>query len=82
MRFAAELQFISCCLGTPCDIRKTKGLLRPGNISTGGVDAITAQIENGKAKVFLNDFTTPDVGKGEKTTHENWGRELDRKSVV
>lgn len=53
-----------------------KGLLRPGNISTGGVDAITASVENGKAKVFLNDFTTPDVGKGEKTTHENWGREL------
>ena len=53
-----------------------KGLLRPGNISTGGVDAITARIDGGKATVFLNDFTTPDVGKGDKETHEKWGREL------
>jgi hypothetical protein len=31
---------------------KEIGILRPGNISTGGVDAITAEVKDGKAKIF------------------------------
>jgi hypothetical protein len=50
--------------------------LRPGNISTKGVDAITAKIEGGKAKIFLNDFTTPGTGKSPKATHDKWFAEL------
>lgn len=53
------------------------GLLRPGNISTGGVDAITVRIDaNGKAKIFLNDFTSPGAPKPPKATHANWRGEL------
>ncbi|HWM24561.1 MAG TPA: DUF4157 domain-containing protein [Chthoniobacterales bacterium] len=52
------------------------GILRPGNISTGGVDAITARIQNGKAKVYLNDFTTPGTAKASKETHQKWNNEL------
>jgi hypothetical protein len=53
------------------------GILRPGNVSTGGVDAITARIQNGKAKIYLNDFTTPDTSKTAKETHQKWRNELD-----
>lgn len=53
-----------------------KVILRPGNISTGGVDSITAQVTDGEAKVFLNDFTTPGVGKGPKESHQDWVKEL------
>jgi hypothetical protein len=52
------------------------GILRPGNISTGGVDAITAEVKDGKAKIFLNDFTTPDQPKPAKKSHEKWAAEL------
>jgi hypothetical protein len=55
-----------------------QGLLRPGNVSTGGVDAITARIgADGKADVFLNDFTTPGAAKSPKATHQQWKGELD-----
>ena len=53
------------------------GIMRPGNVSTGGVDAITAEISGGKAKIFLNDFTGPETSKGEKPTHKDWVSELD-----
>jgi hypothetical protein len=52
------------------------GLLRPGNISTGGVDAITVRIKDGKAEIFLNDFTTPGTAKQKKATHAKWHAEL------
>jgi hypothetical protein len=52
------------------------GILRPGNISTGGVDAITVSVEGGKAKIYLNDFTTPGTGKPAKATHADWRGEL------
>jgi hypothetical protein len=55
---------------------KEIGILRPGNISTGGVDAITAEVKDGKAKIFLNDFTTPDQPKPAKKSHEKWAAEL------
>jgi hypothetical protein len=54
------------------------GILRPGNISTGGVDAITATVEGGKAKIFLNDFTSPGTPKPSKATHVKWRAELDQ----
>jgi hypothetical protein len=41
-----------------------KGILRPGNVSTGGVDAITAEVSGGTAKIYLNDFTTPGTPRG------------------
>lgn len=53
------------------------GVLRPGNVSTGGVDAITVSIVGGKVKVFLNDFTGMKVGKTAKDTHQKWATELD-----
>src|SRR5262249_29113420 len=52
------------------------GILRPGNISTKGVDAITAEIKGDKARIFLNDFTSPDASKLEKETWKNWYKEL------
>jgi hypothetical protein len=54
------------------------GIQRPGNVSTGGVDAITARLtaKGESATVFLNDFTTPGTGKGSKPTHANWVAEL------
>jgi hypothetical protein len=54
-----------------------RGILRPGNISTGGVDAITAEIKDGKAKIYLNDFTSPEAWKGVKSTHPDWRAELN-----
>jgi hypothetical protein len=53
------------------------GILRPGNISTGGVDSITVRVEGGKATIFLNDHTVPGQSKGRKPSHEDWGSELD-----
>ncbi|MEP6933734.1 MAG: hypothetical protein ABI988_07330 [Nitrospirota bacterium] len=53
------------------------GILRPGNVSTGGVDAITARVEGGKAKIFLNDFTTPGTPKAPKAAHAKWLKELE-----
>jgi hypothetical protein len=53
-----------------------RGILRPGNISRGGVDAITAQVSGGKAKIYLNDFTDIDTSKPNKATHQNWHKEL------
>ncbi|HEY4264047.1 MAG TPA: hypothetical protein VGM72_01915 [Micropepsaceae bacterium] len=52
------------------------GIQRAGNVSTGGVDAITARVQGGKAKIFLNDFTGPKTSKGAKATHQNWVGEL------
>jgi hypothetical protein len=53
------------------------GLLRANNVSTRGVDSITAVIDsNGKARIYLNDFTSPGTRKGGKDTHAGWGREL------
>jgi hypothetical protein len=54
------------------------GILRPGNISTGGVDAITASIQGGRARIYLNDFTSPGTGKPSKPTHTKWRGELER----
>lgn len=55
-----------------------RGLLRPGNVSTGGVDAITAKVDSsGKVTIYLNDFTSPGTGKPPKETHRNWLEELD-----
>jgi hypothetical protein len=53
------------------------GILRPGNVSTGGVDSITVKIEGGKAKVYLNDFTSPGTSKPPKLTHTDWRTTLD-----
>lgn len=53
------------------------GVLRPNNVSTRGVDAITATIDGqGKVKIFLNDFTTPGTGKPSKPSHRQWRVEL------
>ncbi|MCM5680479.1 DUF4157 domain-containing protein [Schlegelella sp. S2-27] len=53
------------------------GVLRPNNVSTPGVDSITAVIDgNGNARIYLNDFTTPGTRKGPKPTHDKWRREL------
>jgi hypothetical protein len=55
------------------------GLLRPGNVSTGGVDAITVRINaSGEAEIYLNDFTAPGVAKPSKATHQKWLDELDK----
>ena len=53
------------------------GIMRPGNASTGGVDSITAEVGGGKAKIFLNDYTTPNVSKGAKPQHASWLEELN-----
>jgi hypothetical protein len=54
-----------------------RGILRPGNVSTGGVDAITAEVTGGKAKIYLNDFTSPATPKAAtKPTHTAWAGEL------
>lgn len=53
------------------------GILRPGNISTGGVDSITVRIEGGKATIYLNDHTVPGQSKPKKPSHDNWRKELD-----
>nr|WP_083794928.1 DUF4157 domain-containing protein [Bradyrhizobium sp. ORS 278] len=53
------------------------GVLRPGNVSTGGVDSITATVEGGKAKIYLNDFTSPGTSKPAKPTHGDWAKTLD-----
>jgi hypothetical protein len=54
-----------------------KGILRPGNVSTAGVDAITAEVSGGKAKIYLNDFTSPGTPKAAtKPTHTDWAGEL------
>jgi len=53
------------------------GILRPGNISRGGVDAITAKVVNGKAQIFLNDFTDVDTSKpSNKDKQARWFKEL------
>jgi len=54
------------------------GIQRPGNATTGGVDAITARVpaDGTPATVYLNDFTTPGTSKGPKSTHKNWVNEL------
>ena len=58
------------------------GILRPQGSNAPGVDSITARIEfdaAGKpvrAKIFLNDVTTPTAAKGAKPTHANWQQEL------
>jgi hypothetical protein len=49
-----------------------RGIIRPGNVSTGGVDAITAHVDGAKTKIFLNDFTGPATSKGAKATHQDW----------
>jgi hypothetical protein len=49
-----------------------RGIIRAGNVSTGGVDAITARVEGSKTKIFLNDFTGPGTSKGAKATHQDW----------
>jgi uncharacterized protein DUF4157 len=54
------------------------GILRPGNVSTGGVDAITVSVQGGKAKIYLNDFTSPGTAKPSKATHAKWVRELEQ----
>lgn len=56
--------------------RGERGILRPGNISRGGVDAITAEVSGGKARIYLNDFTDVDTSKPSKETHANWHKEL------
>ena len=53
------------------------GLLRPGNVSTGGVDAITVKYHNGRAEIYLNDFTSPGAAKGPKPAHDKWRKELE-----
>ncbi|PVM82181.1 eCIS core domain-containing protein [Caulobacter endophyticus] len=53
------------------------GITRPGNASTGGVDAITVKMEGGKAKIFLNDFTGPATSKSAKATHADWIKEVE-----
>ena len=54
------------------------GILRANNVSTPGVDSITATVDShGNARVYLNDFTSPGTRKAAKPTHERWGRELD-----
>lgn len=58
--------------------RGERVLLRPGNVSTGGVDAITVRFgKGGEAEIYLNDFTTPNTAKGPKPTHTNWREELN-----
>lgn len=53
------------------------GILRPNNVSTPGVDSITAVIDgHGNARIYLNDFTTPGTRKAAKPTHDKWRREL------
>lgn len=56
--------------------RGEKGLMRPGNISTRGVDAITAEVHGDNATIFLNDFTSPDKRKPKKDDWKNWRKEL------
>ena len=58
--------------------RGERVLLRPGNVSTPGVDAITVKFgKGGKAEIYLNDFTTPKTPKIPKPTHKNWREELN-----
>ena len=58
------------------------GILRPQGSNAPGVDSITARIEFDskgrpiRAKIFLNDVTTPDAAKGAKESHANWQKEL------
>jgi hypothetical protein len=52
------------------------GILRPGNVSTGGVDAITAAVAGDRAKIYLNDFTSPGASKSSKPAHLDWAHEL------
>jgi hypothetical protein len=53
------------------------GILRANNVSTPGVDSITATVDGkGGAKIFLNDFTTPGARKGPKPSHKLWKKEL------
>jgi uncharacterized surface protein with fasciclin (FAS1) repeats len=59
------------------------GIQRPLGSNAAGVDSITAKIEfdaNGRpvrAKIFLNDVTTPTQAKGAKAAHQNWRGELE-----
>ena len=58
--------------------RGERVLLRPGNVSTGGVDSITVSFDKaGNAKIYLNDFTTAGTAKEPKLAHANWRKELN-----
>jgi hypothetical protein len=52
------------------------GLLRPGNVSTPGVDAITVKFNGETAEIYLNDFTSPTLPKASKAAHKDWREEL------
>jgi hypothetical protein len=42
------------------------------------VDAITVRIDpDGKAHIYLNDFTTPTLPKGKKASHRAWRKALN-----
>jgi hypothetical protein len=53
-------------------------ILRPGNVSTQGVDSITVSLAGGRARIYLNDFTGTSTSKGKKEAHHRWLEQLTR----